>query len=159
MRLILLLLVVSAVRAETNAPVVPESAVVQWGYRTLTNEPTRQLDWQKQQFGAAAVRVQQIKSIAETPPRLRLAPHTFYRFTLAEETYATPRAASKRIERLHDMPQAVDTKIAPELELSRGFALSNRVLIVSTDVLAFDRDELPRILGLLQAELRQPHTP
>lgn len=160
LRLICFLLLVAACGqcatvddSRTNsAPIVPETILAQWGYRTVTNDVARQRDWQDQRFGPAAVRAQRIKAIAEVPR----SPHTFYRFTLTEESYASSQAATNRVAGLLDIPRSVDTKTEPELLLCRGFAASNHVLIVSTDVYGFYLDELPKVFERLKFRVQRP---
>lgn len=129
-----------------HSGIVPEVVVAQWGYRTITTSVGKQYDWQIERFGAATVQKQRLKAIAEVPGW----PHTFYRFTITEEQYSSPQAATNRIKGLLDIPPSVETKMDTDLVLCKGFVYGKSALIVSTDVLKFKQEELPRIYALLE---------
>lgn len=126
-------------------PIFSESIVQSWAYRTLKSESREQSEWEARHFGKATIRLQSIKGTKE----ISGAKNTYYRFRIAEETFATREEAKRRIERIRDTPPGLDTKMDPHWVLRDGIAVGRIAYIVSTDAVKFEMEELPSVMKLL----------
>jgi|GEM_PF-6513246 len=154
---IFLLLVVSPVIANNSGSLVQTSLIVNeqkltdWGYRTNAYGDKDLEKWEVSKFGKANISYQKIKSIKEVPGW----PNAYYRFIIIKEAYPSNRAASRRLKMLKVIPREMESKQFPEYILRKGFVHNNSVYIVSTDVLKFEIEELPRIFQLLKEYITQ----
>ncbi len=145
-----LAMVVSAQDKQSDAhPIFSDSIIQSWGYRTLRSERKEQSEWETKHFGKASIRLQSIKSTKE----LKDWKNAYYRFRIAEETFATPEDAKKRIERIRDTPPGLDTKTDPHWVLCDGVAVGRIAYIVSTDSMKFEIEALPTVIKLLTARV------
>lgn len=136
----------------STEPVVADGVLHNWGYKSKSIKSVHQSNWHKQTFGEAVIATQFIKSIKPISKGLR----TYYRFTITKETYDSQESADLRIKNLKILrPPNVHTKMNPEYILREGFTLNNKAYIISTDVLSFSVDELPRLILLLKKELQK----
>lgn len=139
----------TVVCAEDNlaaaTPIISESIVQSWAYRTLKSESREQCEWEARHFGKATIRLQSIKGTKE----ISGAKNTYYRFRIAEETFATREEAKRRIERIRDTPPGLDTKMDPHWVLRDGVAAGRIAYIVSTDAVKFEMEALPSVMKLL----------
>ena len=133
---------------DDGPPLVPESVVRQWSYRTVSNSRVAQPTWLTKRFGKANVRCQRIKAIREVPDM----PRTFYRFHIELETYPSVEAAVSRIKGADDVPIEAEKT---HFSLWKGFRLGATVVSVSTDVYKFEVEELPRIYRLVQEYFKE----
>ena len=130
-------------------PIFTDSIIQSWGYRTLKSERREQSEWETKHFGKASIRLQSIKSTKE----LKDWKNVYYRFRIAEETFATSEEAKKRIERIHDTPPGLNTKTDPHWVLCDGLAVGRIAYIVSTDSTKFEIEALPTLKKLLTAQV------
>lgn len=143
-------MVVSAQDKQSGVnPIFSDSIIQTWGYRTLKSERREQSEWETKHFGKASIRLQSIKSTKE----LKDWKNAYYRFRIAEETFATPEDAKKRIERIRDTPPGLDTKKDPHCVLCDGIAVGRIAYIVSTDSMKFAIEALPIVMKLLTAQV------
>lgn len=145
-----LAMVVSAQDKQSDVtPIFTDSTIQSWGYRTLKSERKEQSEWETTHFGKAIIRLQSIKSTKE----LKDWKNAYYRFRIAEETFATPEDAKKRIESIRDTPPGLDTKTDPHWVLCDGIAVGRIAYIVSTDSMKFEIEALPTVMKLLTAQV------
>ena len=130
-------------------PIFSDSIIQSWGYRALKSERREQSEWESKHFGKASIRLQSIKSTKE----LKDWKNAYYRFRIAEENFATPEEAKKRIERIRDTPPGLDTKTDPHWVLCDGLAVGRIAYIVSTDSTKFEIEALPTVMKLLTAQV------
>lgn len=130
-------------------PIFTDRVIQSWGYRTLKSERKEQSEWESKHFGKAGIRLQTIKSTKE----VKGWKNAYYRFRIAEETFATPEDAKKRIERIRDTPPGLDTKTDPHWVLCDGVAVGRIAYIVSTDSMKFEIEALPAVMKLLTAHV------
>ena len=141
------LLMVSCVKdPPSKNPIVEETTLMEWGYKTLGFEEVEQSNWSQGQFGEAKQYIQKIKAVAEVPDW----PNAYYRFELTKLDFPTAAAAKKRLSEMHAHPPDVDPKMFPEYVLRDGIRIKNTVFFVSTDVQKFELEELPRVVDLLK---------
>ena len=127
-------------------PVVSDSVLEEWGYRSLESVRGEQLDWDRKTFGKADIRIQLVKAAED----LNDMDGWFCAFHLTEETYDTEREARKRSENLDLPPPGKGSKMDAELVLRDGFSVGKRVIILSTWATVFDDVCLPELLHKLQ---------
>lgn len=132
-----------------STPIFSESIIESWDYRTLKSESREQSEWEAGHFGKATIRLQFIKGTKE----ISGAKNTWYRFRIAEETFATPEEAKRRIERIRDTPPGLDTKMDPHWVLRDGVAVGRIAYIVSTDSVKFEMEALPSVMKLLTTQV------
>lgn len=132
--------------AYASSRIVDERTLSDWGYRIIVFGVMEQTKWEASTFGDATIYLQKIKAIKEVPDW----PNTYYRFTLTREEYLSDKKAKKRLRKLHKTPPNINTKKHSEYVLRKGFRKENFVYIISTDVLKFEMEELPRIFDLLE---------
>lgn len=130
-------------------PIFSDGIIESWAYRTLKTESREQSGWEAKQFGKATIRFQSIKGTKE----ISGSKNTYYRFRIAEETFATPEEAKKRIEKIRDTPPGLDTKMDPHWVLCDGIAVGRIAYIVSTDSSKFELEALPSVMKLLTAQV------
>lgn len=128
-------------------PIVDERSLSHWGYKTIASGEKNQTKWEKSKFGSATIYSQKIKATKEVSDW----PNAYYRFTITREEYLSDSKAQKRLKKLYKTPPHINTKMHPEYVLRKGFRKGTCVYIVSTDVLKFEIEELPRIFELLEA--------
>lgn len=145
-----LTMVVCAQDKQTEVPPIFSESIIQtWAYRTLRSERREQSEWETKHFGKASIRIQSIKSTKE----LKDWKNAYYRFRIAEETFATPEDAKRRIERIRDTPPGLNTKMEPHWVLRDGIAVGRIAYIVSTDSMKFEIEALPTVMKLLTAQV------
>ncbi len=136
-------LCLSMMAVAADQPIISDAALGQWGYRSLSLKVATQSQWELETFGEAKKVEQQIKAVNETRP----GSQTYARFMLRAETYGEPAQAVARIEALRvKVPPGVTTKMYPEWVLTSAFAHGNGAYIVSTDVLAFSQEIMPKVV-------------
>jgi len=137
--------------AAATPKIIPEAEIARWNYKTVQVSKGKQHDWEKLQFGRAKIKTQRIKAKFEVPNW----PKAYYRFTISEETYASPEKAKIRLQRLFDTPPDVNTKMEPEFVLRKGIQDGKKVIIISTDVKMFSYKELPKIFEKVEKFLKE----
>jgi hypothetical protein len=130
-------------------PIFSDAIIQSWDYRTLKTESREQSGWEAKHFGKATIRLQSIKGTKE----ISGAKNTYYRFRIAEETFATPVEAKRRVERIRDTPPGLDTKMDPHWVLCDGVAVGRIAYIVSTDSVKFEMEALPSVIKLLSTQV------
>lgn len=145
---LLVSLTATSITLASDAIVDPDT-LQQWGYRSADLGVYHQLDWELSQFGQATVTFQKIKAIREIPDW----PNAYYRFMLSKEVYRDQQHAEHRVMQLRYTAKGFNTKMHPHYMLRKGVAKGNTVYIVSTDVLKFELEELPRVFTLLKSYL------
>lgn len=138
----------SEIRPVTETSIFSEAVVESWGYRTTGIGVREQEGWDKENFGEAKIRAQSIKSINE----LEDWEHTYFSFTIQEQTFQTKVQARERIVRVQDTPPREFSKQFPERVLSDGFAHGRIAYIISTGSTRFNM-EIPHMIELLRAEV------
>lgn len=120
------------------------------GYLVKERGETKQSEWDKGQFGQAAVTFTHIRSTTETRP----GSQTYPRFKIIRERYLDADAAEKRFKRLRDFDPALTNKFKnTDHDLRRGFYVDDEVVIVTTDAVLFSRHYLDGVT----AELKKLH--
>ena len=130
-----------------STQIVDETSLSQWGYKTITSGEKNQTEWESSEFGSATIYSQKIKATKEVSDW----PNAYYRFTITKEEYISESKAQKRLKELYKTPSHINTKMHPEYVLRKGFRKGTCVYIISTDVLKFEIEELPRMFDLLEA--------
>ena len=153
--IIFLLICISLAIADDQAPlvrtnlIVNEQTLAEWGYGTKEYGEKAQQEWEVSKFGKANISYQNVKSIKEVPDW----PNAYYRFTILKEEYPSDKAASSRLGDLKVIPKGMESKEFSEYILRKGFVESSSVYIISTDVLKFEMEELPRVFQLLKEHI------
>jgi len=116
-----------------------------------TEKPTK---WEMETFSLLDKNVVRIKSIKPVKKWSK----TRYRFVVYVERYATPDQASKRLQRILEMPPGLRPEEQKSFPLRKGFRRDKQVYLVTTDVALFELDgELERVLAKLQKAVeKQP---
>lgn len=130
---------------------ISEIELKKWGYDLIKYKELKQSQWEIESFGICKKEEIKIKSIKE----LSKWKNTYYRFSIIKEEYQNNILAKIRLEKLKTYPKYINTKMNPEYILRAGFYYKNFVYYISTDVLAFETKELPRLLELLEKFIKQ----
>lgn len=127
-------------------PIVDNSILEDWGYRSLGTNIVPQSDYEKNMFGEAEVRAQSIKA----NEAIDGMPGYFCSFVIVEETYPDEAAAIKRKGNLHAHAPEIDTKMNANYVLRDGFRVQNRILFASTQATLFHEAGMPDLLKNLK---------
>ena len=148
--LLLLYGVISTAHSNSeSSSIVHKTALLEWGYNEVGFSSIEQTTWEKDNYGVAVIHQQEVKAINEVPGW----PRAFYRFTITRAVFSNEASALKRVKDIHAYPPEVDIKMQPEYILRQGFRTGKTVYFLSTDVVQFEREELPRILKLLKRHI------
>ncbi len=128
--------------------IVPDNVLAQWGYVSKGFEKSKQLAWETETFGSAAVYRQKIKARKSVKGQRGV----YFRFSFLREDYPSVEAAEKRGMKLRYSPEGFNSKMRPEYILRDGFVVGDKVYIVATDVMFMRSDKrgLLRVLDLLR---------
>lgn len=130
--------------------VVAAGVLNQWGYR-LTSTYKYPADFCDPNISdVAGVTYQGIKSLSTVPDW----PNTYYRYTLIKEVYSTEKEAMQRLQSVKSPPPAT-IKYSKFCHLRLGMRRHQMVYIVATDVLAFSKEEMNRLLEKLKQYVDQ----
>ena len=91
---------------------------------------------EEQYFGARTATCWSAKSTVEQTPGSRMFP----RVEIAFAEYRDERAAQDRMVHFHEVPRALHGEAGKTYPLRAGFRLGTRVVMITTDAYAFERD-------------------
>ena len=91
---------------------------------------------EEQYFGARSATCWSATSTVEQTPGSRMFP----RVVIAIAQYRDERAAQDRMVHFHEVPHALSGEAGKTYPLRAGFRLGTRVVMVTTDAYAFERD-------------------
>lgn len=77
------------------------------------------------------------KSRTEQPPN---GSRMFPRFEITLAVYSDEAKAKARIARFHEVPKPLQAEAGKTYPLRAGFRVGSRVIVVTTDAFAFERD-------------------
>ncbi len=130
-----------------GTPIVQETELTKWGYKSTKSNLVQQSKWEIDNFGSASKHHQKIKSTQEVTGWA----DAYYRFTITRIVFQNDASAQKRLKEIYAHPPEVNTKMQPEYTLRKGFRKGKTVYFIATDVVKFEREELPRVFELLKA--------
>jgi hypothetical protein len=132
-------------RADSDFNIVSSEALLDWGYKSTESIKVEQTKWETENFGVAEIYIQKIRSLTY----IQDWKGAFPRFNIVLEIYQNKIDAENRLSNIRLVPPDIDAKDEPEYVLRSSFRNANNVYIVTTDVVKFNNDVMPKIKKLL----------
>lgn len=114
------------------------------GYVVTEDRNVAPSEWDKATFKISSKRVLLVKSKQQVPDW----PKTYYRFKLEIDEFLSRSDATARLAGIQQLPPDLTVEEKKAFPLRAGFQAENQVVMISTDVSAF-QDELKRLLKKL----------
>jgi hypothetical protein len=148
-----LLLLSSISLADESVGIVPNDVLLMWGYESKGTLQRKQSTWEVETFNQASILSQKIRSLGE----VNGWKGAYYRFNLIRETYVYEESAAIRLKSIGLHPPEVNTKMESEYVLRSAFKIDNSIYLVTTDVVKFEYEMMPKVKSLFKEYVAKTH--